>query len=105
MIKILQLALLASVGFAEELITLSNAAQSAKEDNPPEDGFCPNPEADVTLVSEPQDETLTTDWLKTEPCVCTRAAAAEEGGTDATWTADFPEEYKITRIRILSRYR
>ena len=91
MLKLLSFALLATVGLAEELIPLSNAAQSGLAS--PGEGFCSAPAADVTLVSDPQDEEMTTDWLRTEPCVCTWAAAAEAGGTDAFWTAEFPEEY------------
>ena len=102
MFKLLQFTLLASLGFAEEQITLSNAAQDAYA--APDEGYCAAPEADVTLVSDPQDEDVTTDWLKTEPCVCTWAARAE-GGDFAAWTADFSEEYQITRIRLLSRYK
>lgn len=50
-----------------------------------------------------QDESITTDWRKTEPCACTNTAGAS--AADAWWTADFGYgEYTVTKVRILSRY-
>ena len=68
----------------EEVITLTNAAFSE-----PMEALDPCPTSTATTALEiVQDETITADWFRTEPCACT-ATAPQTDEVPAYWEAEF----------------